>query len=660
MNNFIKAFKFVLTTHLAALFILSVLRLAQYFYLNDFVDATASNPVWPAFVRGLWLDNVAVCYVMILPYVLLLLISCIFPFFNKILWRTVVTIVIAVLSVEIALQAANLQYFKYFSNVINSSIFEWKEEAGTAVMMILGEPSYWVLIICGLALIALFAIFIWRQSEKTLADILSEKTRMSAVDRIKILLVSAAAIGLCAFGIRGRMGYNPIKVSAAYYCDDYFLNRLGVNAAFNLLNTYIDNNRRENRELNLMDGATAVRDIRRDMQQCSDDAFVTDSLSLQRHCKRDTSAVFGVDEKPNVVIVLMESMSGKLMQTFGCEQKLTPFLDSLWNESLSFENFYSVGNHTNQGIYSTLYGFPTVLSRNAMKGTDIPTYYGMPNVFSEQGYQTAFYMTHESQYDNMNAFLRTNGFKHIRSQEDYPSDSIVNSFGVSDGFLVNYALKEFETIQQPFFSVLLTISNHPPYVVPDWFDAHGLDPEFAIVSYADYCLKQFFEGMKRRGLYDNTVFVFLADHGKIVGRPECEVAESFNHVPLMIHSPRFEKKIIKTPCCQADVEPILMPLLGVEYDNLGFGRNVVDPLQCVDTLHCNLSPVVCYSTDNILCARDSSYLYLIDPRTDIHKAYDIRDKYKEVASDSCQYLYSLLRRRFAAYEYLVSQKKTTK
>jgi phosphoglycerol transferase MdoB-like AlkP superfamily enzyme len=654
MNNFFKAFRFVITTHLAALLVLSVLRLAQYFYLNDFVDATVSNPVWPAFVRGLWLDNVAVCYVMILPYVLLLFISSIIPFFNKYVWRTVVTVVIAVLSVEIALQAANLQYFKYFSNVINSSIFEWTEEAGTAVTMILEEPSYWVLIISGLSLIALFSIFIWSQSEKTLEGLLSEKTVVNYVDRLKIFAASLVVIGLCMFGIRGRMGYNPIKVSAAYYCDDYFLNRLGVNAAFNLLNTYIDNNRRENRGLNLMDGETAVREIRRDMQNGSQDIFVADSLSLQRHIKRDSSAVFAEGEKPNVVIILMESMSAKLMRHFGCDVTMTPFLDSLWNESLSFDNFYSVGNHTNQGIYSTLYGFPTVLSRNAMKGTDIPTYYGMPNVFAEKDYSTSFYMTHESQYDNMNAFLRTNGFKHIRSQEDYPRDSIVNSFGVSDGFLFDYALNELKTMQQPFFSVLLTISNHPPYVVPDWFDAHGWDAEYAIVLYADYCLKKFFEGMKRCGLYENTVFVFVADHGKIVGRPECEVAESFNHVPLIIHSPRLGKKIVKTPACQTDIQPILLSLLGIEYDNVGFGRNVLN----------NPTSSVVYSTDGILCARDSSYLCLIDPRSEFRKIYDIRENYKElvsvdIAGDPCLTLDTLLRRRFAAYEYLVSQKKTT-
>ena len=49
-------------------------------------------------------------------------------------------------------------------------------------------------------------------------------------------------------------------------------------------------------------------------------------------------------------------------------------------------------------------------------------------------------MTHESQYDNMNGYLRTNGFDRIFAQEDYPKDKVVNSFGVQDDFLYQYAL----------------------------------------------------------------------------------------------------------------------------------------------------------------------------------------------------------------------------
>ena len=137
----------------------------------------------------------------------------------------------------------------------------------------------------------------------------------------------------------------------------------------------------------------------------------------------------------NVVLVLMESMSASLMQRFGQEAQLTPCLDSLYRHSLSCANFYSAGNHTNHGLYATLYSFPSVMKRNAMKGSVIPAYSGLPTVLCVNGYDTMFFMTHESQYDNMNAFFRTNGYEEIYSQENYPADKLVSSWGVQDDYL---------------------------------------------------------------------------------------------------------------------------------------------------------------------------------------------------------------------------------
>ena len=70
--------------------------------------------------------------------------------------------------------------------------------------------------------------------------------------------ITAATIALCVFGIRGRTGYNPIKISQAYYCDDAFLNQLGINPAFNLLTSALDDMRKENRDLHLMPYPTAI------------------------------------------------------------------------------------------------------------------------------------------------------------------------------------------------------------------------------------------------------------------------------------------------------------------------------------------------------------------------------------------------------------------
>lgn len=127
-----------------------------------------------------------------------------------------------------------------------------------------------------------------------------------------------------------------------------------------------------------------------------------------------------VPTQKNVVLIFMESMSANLMEHFGSTKKLTPFLDSLYLESLSFDHFYSAGIHTNHGMYATLYSFPAIMKRNAMKGAVVPVYSGLPTVLKDNGYRNLFFMTHESQYDNMNAFLRTNGFDEIYAQENYP------------------------------------------------------------------------------------------------------------------------------------------------------------------------------------------------------------------------------------------------
>lgn len=105
-------------------------------------------------------------------------------------------------------------------------------------------------------------------------------------------------------------------------------------------------------------------------------------------------------------------------------------------------------------------------------------------------------MTHEGQYDNMNAFFRTNGFDEVFAQEDYPSEKVVNSFGVQDDFLYDYAIPVLNRTAdegQPFFATLLSISNHPPYVIPPYFHPRTDKPETQIVEYADWALRNFFQ-----------------------------------------------------------------------------------------------------------------------------------------------------------------------
>ena len=207
------------------------------------------------------------------------------------------------------------------------------------------------------------------------------------------------------------MGYNPIRVSQAYYCTDPFLNQLGVNPVFNLLTSTLDDNRKENRYLHLMPEQEAITNMQSILQRKGIEGI--SPIAREVKCA-------AVPTQKNVVLIFMESMSANLMEHFGSTKKLTPFLDSLYLESLSFDHFYSAGIHTNHGMYATLYSFPAIMKRNAMKGAVVPVYSGLPTVLKDNGYRNLFFMTHESQYDNMNAFLRTNGFDEIYAQEKLP------------------------------------------------------------------------------------------------------------------------------------------------------------------------------------------------------------------------------------------------
>ncbi len=584
MKRFFNDIKYLFCAHLLGLLVMSIYRFWLFLAAGEFLAERSKGDVLlqcGAFLRGIWFDNVIACYVIILPLAVIVLMH-LFGWLPKWRLKFVWLWLLVFYALAFAASASDIAYFQYFFKHLNSSIWNWAGYGGTTVGMVLGEPSYYPAIASYFVFLGLFA-WMLRPARWLKSDV---RTGSSWTSRGTALFVGGVLIGLCLFGIRGRMGYNPIKVSAAYYCDDAFLNQLGINPAFNLLLTTLDDRRPENRELHLIDVAEARENT---------EAILGRPLRFTLHAP-DTASCRG----RNVVLILMESMSADLMH-----RGWTPFLDSLAAQSISFENCYSAGCHTNHGIFSTLYSFPALMFRNLMKGTNIPNYEGLPTVLRDAGYGTLFFMTHESQYDNMNAFLRTNGFDEIHAQEDYPAEKVANSFGVQDDYLFEYANRRLAEVRQPFFATLLTISNHPPYVIPQWFKPRAEKSEEQIVEYADHALRGFFEEARRHAWYDSTVFVLLGDHGKLLGKSENEMPQSMNHVPWLIHIPGGVPKSVKGWAMQTDVQPTLLSLLGISAGQEHFGVNALEEKR----------RMALYTADNVIGARTGERLYIYEPST---------------------------------------------
>ena len=442
MKRYFKALGYLLSVHVLALLVMTLFRLVEFIALHGMiVDAEASRVM--AFVKGVWFDNVIACYISVLP-VAVLLVAASLGWCHRRLLRGINIWYAAWFAIAFMPSAANTPYFQYFFKNINSSIFGWFGYVATTSGMLLQESSYWLYIALYFVFTGAFIYALVRLRRYFEGLFLLPKDNMHLVLVVSRFLISAVMIGACLFGIRGRMGYNPIKVSQAYYCEDSFLNQLGINPAFNLLTSALDDMRKENKELHLMPYAEAITNTRQwlgitgkvDSTNILKREVVNDSLMM----KMGKNSSLAKKNHPNVVVILMESMSSNLLGTFGNQQPLTPTLDSLYNHSLAFTHFYSAGIHTNHGMTATLYSFPALMFRNLMKGTVTPRRKGIATVLKKYGYENMFFMTHEAQYDNMKAFFQTNGYDDIFSQENYPKSEVVNSFGVSDHFEMGYAL----------------------------------------------------------------------------------------------------------------------------------------------------------------------------------------------------------------------------
>ena len=641
------ALTYLLYIHIAALLVFTIFR-AVLFFGMDYTFPAHIQEDWGlqsiAFVKGIWFDNVIACYILALPLIMLW-VATLCNYTSKWIYLFTGGWFISLYSLAFVISAANIPYFEYFFKTINSSIYNWFGYAGTTAGMIFGETSYYFPIGLGITALALWGIGVHLLSKRTYERSLKAESKISHQSRGIILIVGATLIGLCFFGIRGRMGYNPIKVSQAYYCDDPFLNQLGVNPAFNLLTSTLDDARKENRQLQLMDAQVAISNTQRLLNRTGIEGVSPIAQTVTAHT--DSSS------RPNVVFIFMESMSAKLMQAYGQTKNLTPYLDSLYKKSWAFDNIYSAGIHTNHGMYSTLYSFPTIMKRNAMKGSVIPVYSGLPTVLKDNGYYNMFFMTHESQYDNMNAFFRTNGFDEIHAEENYPKEKIANHFGVQDDYLYEYALpilNERAQSGQPFFSVLLSISNHPPYVIPSYFHPKSEKIEDQIVEYADWSIRKFMTEAQQQPWFENTIFVLLGDHGKLVGTPENEMPEAYNHVPFMIYRKGIEPRNIANFGGQIDVAPTLLGLLGISYTQNNFGVDLLKEQR----------PCIFYTADNLIAARDSARLYIHSPETGQEFCYSVQNgKPKSSSYDTNfgflkEYVFSMLQ----ATEQLVKEGKT--
>jgi phosphoglycerol transferase MdoB-like AlkP superfamily enzyme len=289
----------------------------------------------------------------------------------------------------------------------------------------------------------------------------------------------------------------------------------------------------------------------------------------------------GAPQHWNVVLVTIESLSAKYLGSFGGANGLTPNLDQLRTQSLTFTNFYATGTRTDRGLEAITLSIPPTPGRSIVKRIGRESgYASIGQQFAAQGYDSVFLYGGRGYFDNMNAFFKGNGYRIVdQSSVDAGDIHFKNAWGMSDEDLYTQAAKLADADHaagKPFFLQLMTTSNHRPYTYPDGRidipSGHGRD---GAVKYTDYAIGHFIAQVRDKPWFNQTVFVFIADHtAGSAGKEDLPVANY--HIPLFIYAPGLvAAREFSGVASQIDLAPTLLGLLNMDYTSTFFGRNVL-------------------------------------------------------------------------------------
>ena len=285
------------------------------------------------------------------------------------------------------------------------------------------------------------------------------------------------------------------------------------------------------------------------------------------------------ENKMNVVLISVESLSAEFLGSFGNNQHITPELDKLAETGMLFTNLYASGTRTVRGLEALSLCIPPTPGQSIVKRPDNRNLFTLGSVFRSKGYHSRFIYGGYGYFDNMTEFFSNNGYE--VTDRSALSDSEIhysNIWGVADEDLFTLSIRELDKDYQngkPFFAQIMTVSNHRPYTYPEGrIDIPSKTSREGAVKYTDYAIGKFIRGARQKPWFFNTLFVIVADHcASSAGKVELPVDRY--HIPMIFYAPghiapsRFEKLT-----AQLDIGPTILGYLNFSYHSKFFGHDV--------------------------------------------------------------------------------------
>ncbi len=280
----------------------------------------------------------------------------------------------------------------------------------------------------------------------------------------------------------------------------------------------------------------------------------------------------------NIVVIILESTRAKSVTPYAPELQTTPYLKQLTEQGLWAERAYAIVPHTSKAIVGILCGIEPNLTLPITESAPggIPARC-LAKLMREQGYRTAFFQTATERFEGRRQLVANMGFEDFIPGEDLPTKGFqkANYFGVEDDAMLAPSRQWLEQDKdKPFLLTYLTVTPHHQYLAPRRYGRHNFAPTNPLnlylnsVHYLDHFVKNVIEQTKALGLYEDTIFVVVGDHGegfKEHGRSQHDntIYEEGVRVPLIFHDPQaLTAKAVPQLSNQLDILPTALHMAG--------------------------------------------------------------------------------------------------
>lgn len=535
-------------------FWLSLFILGKIIFLLYEYDQSFALPLTDWFLillHGFRLDLSTAGYILLFP-TLVIAITC--PLKGKPAYYILNVYTLILLIVFLLITLVDLEIYKYWGSRLDSAPLRFLSTPGDA----LASSSLITLVLYFSAFGFLSFFLFW-----SYLRLIPKQLKEAGKGRFAGIPIFLLILGSLIIPIRGGFNVSVINTGSAFFHKNTFANHAGINVVWNFGHSLVEKKEYSNPYISFTDKDYETK------------------LKELYHYEKLPPNILKVD-RPNVILIILESFTAKLIEPLGGPHGVTPCFNSLCNHGVFFTHIYSSDSRTDKGLATVLSGYPVLESIPILKYPDKTIHLPfLSKSLIEQGYKTSFNYGGDVDFANIRSYLLNGNFGRIITEASFPVSERSGKWGVPDHFAFARFFRDIKEDTGQWFHVMMSLSNHEPFEIPvrQKFGNKDLFGKFySSAYYTDSCLGDFVGKIKESGLWNNSVLILVADHGvRVPDYSEVFEPRKF-HIPLLITGGAVEKdSIVSKYGSQADLAVTLLHQLNIKTDGYFLGKDLLAP-----------------------------------------------------------------------------------